>query len=194
MLSALTIEVGFEEDYRLRPPPEGIFMKSRLMLLFALALCLASGTASTAGAAAPTTDVIPIDYSFTPPQLSGACGFAVTRHVEGTLTIRTFYANDGSFVRELDQYQLVETLSANGHTLVGRTIQNIQVVLLSDGSYTVAFTGTDFRVAVPGAGISFGSVGRTVLLFAADNTLLDIKLDVGNFQGTFAALCTALSA
>jgi hypothetical protein len=61
-----------------------------------------------------------LDFSFTPPLLSAACGFPVTRHVEGTLTIRSFYDAQGSFTRELDEYRLVETMSANGPTLIGR--------------------------------------------------------------------------
>jgi len=149
--------------------------------------------ASPAAATAPTTEVVPIDFSFTPPLLSAACGFPVTRHVEGTLTIRTFYDAQGSFTRELDEYRLVETVSANGRTLIGRTIQNISVTLLDDGSFTVAFVGTDFRLPVPGAGIAFGSVGRLLLLFAPDNTLLDVVQDVGDVRSDFAAICEALT-
>jgi hypothetical protein len=162
----------------------------RLTLLVCL---LAAATASPAGATAPATEVIPIDFSLTPPLLSAACGFTVTRHVEGTLTIRTFYDEQGSFTRELDQYRLVETVSANGRSLEGRTIQNISVTLLDDGSFTVAFVGTDFRLPVPGAGIAFGSVGRLVLLFASDNTLLDVVQDVGDVRSDYAAICQALA-
>lgn len=164
----------------------------RRLILF-LPLFIAAATASPAGATAPTTQVIPIDFTFTPQLLSATCGFTVTRHVEGTLTIRTFYDAQGSFTRELDQYRLVETVSANGQTLVARTIQNISVTLLADGSFTVAFVGTDFRVPVPGAGISFGSVGRLLLLFAPDNTLLDVVQDVGEVRSDVAAICQALA-
>jgi hypothetical protein len=88
------------------------------------------------------------------------------------------------FARELDQYRLVETVSANGRTLVGRTVQNISVTLLSDGSFTVAFVSTGFQLPVPGAGIAFGSVGRLLLLFAPDNTLIDVVQDVGDVRAT----------
>lgn len=168
----------------------------RHRLVFALIVVLSSfgATASATTAAAPSAEVIPIDFSFTPPVLSNACGFPVTRHVAGTLTIRTFFDADGNFVRELDQYNQVETVSANGNTLVGRTVQNIMVKLLPDGSFTVAVVGTDFRLPVPGAGIAFGSVGRLVLLFAADNTLLGVQQDVGNVRANFAPICQALAA
>ncbi len=162
--------------------------------MFIVALIVVGATASAATATAPNTDVIPINFSFTPPLLSSACGFTVTRHVQGTLTIRTFYDAQGNFVRELDQYNLVETVSANGNTLIARTVQNITVKLLPDGSYTVAFVGSDFRLPVPGAGIAFGSVGRLVLLFAPDNTLLNVQQDVGNVQANFTAICQALAA
>src|SRR5690349_652929 len=134
-------------------------MRHRLVALLVVLLAVAT-TASTARAVAPDTQVIPINFSFTPQLLSSACGFTVTRHVEGALTIRAFYDANGNFVRELDEYKLVETVSANGKTLVGRTIQNITVKLLPDGSYTVASVGTDFRLPVAGSGIAFGSVGR----------------------------------
>jgi hypothetical protein len=141
----------------------------------------------------PATEVVPIDYSFSPPLLSQACGFPVTRSVEGTLTIRTFHDTQGNFVREIDQYNLTETLSANAKTLVAHTIQSIDVTTHADGTYTVAFVGTDFRLPVPGSGISFGSAGRMLLLFSADDTLLDVTQDVGNTQGDFAAICAALT-
>ncbi len=35
-------------------------------------------------------ETIAIDTAFTPPALSAACGFDVTRHVVGTLTVRTY--------------------------------------------------------------------------------------------------------
>src|SRR5215212_8089631 len=101
----------------------------RLMLVLCTTGLIAVVIGSPAGATAPTTETILIDSAFTPPLLSAACGFPVTRHVEGTLTIRTFSDSQGSFRRELDQYRLTETLSANGHTLVGRTTQNISVAL-----------------------------------------------------------------
>jgi hypothetical protein len=80
----------------------------------------------------------------------------------------------------------------NERTLVGRTTQNIATTLLPDGSFTVSFVGTDFRLPVPGAGISFGSVGRFLLVFDTNNTLIDVRQDVGNARGDFAVICSAL--
>ena len=145
-------------------------------------------------AAAPTIDVVPIDYSFTPPQLSSRCGFTVRRHVEGKLTIRTSTDSNGAFRRELDQYHLTETVSANDKTLTARTIQNIAVTPRDDGSYTVSFMGTDFRLTLAGSGVVFGSVGRLVLSFGPDNTLLDVTQDVGDVEADYDAICRALAA
>jgi hypothetical protein len=148
--------------------------------------------ASAALAVAPDVQTYAVDNSFIPPQLSGACGFNVTRHVEGTLTVSTFFDANGNFARELDRYHLNETLSANGRTLVGRTIQNISVTLYSDGSFAVAFVGSDFRLPVPGSGISFGSVGRFVLFVASDGTEA-VTQDVGNVRMDFGSICAALA-
>jgi hypothetical protein len=52
--------------------------------------------------------------------------------------------------------------------------------------------GDGFPGSVPGAGISFGSVGRLLLLFDADDNLLSVEQDVDNVQSDFAALCKAL--
>ena len=166
----------------------------RWLVLWAIVSASAAVLSTPATATAPSTEVIPIDVSFSPPLLSATCGFRVTRHVEGTLTIRTFVDASGSFQRELDQYRLVETVSANGRTLVARTIQNISTKLRADGTYTVSFVGSDFRLPVPGSGIAFGSVGRFVLLFAADNTLIDVLQDVGDIRNNASAICGALTA
>jgi len=147
---------------------------------------------SAAMAVAPDTQTYTIDTSFIPPQLSTECGFNVTRHVEGVLTVTTFFDANGGFARELDRYHLMETLSANGRTLVGRTVQNISVSLHADGSFSVAFAGSDFRLPVPGSGLAFGSVGRFVILIASDGTE-EVAQDVGNVRADFGAICAALS-
>jgi hypothetical protein len=157
-----------------------------------LATAISIGMAVPALAISPTVETDSIDVTFRPPALSVACGFEVTRHVAGSLTIRTFLDSSGDFRRELDAFRLTETLTANGRMLVGRTTQEIFVNLLPDGSYTVSFVGSDFRLSVPGSGISFGTVGRFVLLFSADNELIDTVQDVGDAHADFSAICAAL--
>jgi hypothetical protein len=164
----------------------GRLVLGALVVMFALPV-------SSAFAGAPDRDVYTVDDTFSPPALSAACGFEVTRHVEGTLTVHTFYDVEGNFVRELDSYHLTETLSANGQTLVGRTVQNILVTLYSDGSFAVAFMGADFRLSVPGAGISFGSVGRFMLLFDSNGDVQVVQ-DVGDARANYDAICAALTA
>jgi len=159
----------------------------------AIGVVLALTVAGNTFAAAPDMETYTIDESFVPPTLSTTCGFDVTRHMFGTLTIRTYYDGSGNFVREVDAYKLTETLSANGITLTGRTVQQIFVTMLPDGAFTVAFVGSDFRLALRGAGISFGSVGRFVLAFDANGDFVGVAQDVGNVQGDFDAICAALT-
>jgi hypothetical protein len=144
-------------------------------------------------AVAPSRETYVIDDSFVPPILSATCGFDVTRHVFGTLTIRTYVDKTGQFVREVDAYNLTETLSANGITLTGRTVQQIYVTLLPDGGFTVTVVGSDFRLALRGSGISFGAVGRLVLVFDAAGDLVDVAQDVGDARADFAGICAALT-
>jgi hypothetical protein len=165
----------------------------RTLLAALMTTALAVGFATPARATSPGVETMPIDVTFTPPVLSAACGFEVTRHVAGTLTVRTFFDTSGDFRRELDAYHLTETLSANGHELAGRTTQQIVVNLLPDGTFTVTFMGSDFRLVVPGSGISFGTVGRFVLLFSVDNELIDVVQDVGDARADLRAICAALS-
>jgi hypothetical protein len=165
---------------------------TRILGVALIASALAIGTTAPALAISPIVETISIDVTFTPPALSAACGFDVTRHAEGSLTIRTFLNSSGDFKRELDAYRLTETLTANGKLLVGRTIQVISVNLLPDGGFTVSFVGSDFRLPVPGSGISFGTVGRLVLLFSAGNELIDVVQDVGDARADFGAICGAL--
>ena len=87
---------------------------------------IAAAIASPAGATASTTEAVPIDFSVSPPLLSAACGFPVTRHVEGTLRIRTFYDAQGSVARELAQYHLVQTVWANGLLDVVQTVGDVR--------------------------------------------------------------------
>jgi hypothetical protein len=165
-------------------------LQSFVALAAAAAVCCVGQPAI---AASPSTVTATVDDTFIPPKLSAACGFQVTRHVVGTLTIRTFVDSSGNFVRELDQYRLAETLTANNRTLEGRTSQTIVVTVAADGSYTVSFAGIDFRLAVSGTGIAFGSAGRLLLAFAADDTFLGVVQDVGDVRGDQAAICAALT-
>jgi hypothetical protein len=166
---------------------------SRVLRAALLAAAVAIATMAPTLAVSPSVEKVPINVSFTPPALSAACGFDVTRDVVGTLTIHTYFDANGDFKRELDAYRLTETLTANGEVLIGRTTQVISVDLLPDGTYTVTFAGSDFRLPVPGAGISFGTVGRLVLLFSADDELIDVVQDVGDARADFGSICAALS-
>jgi hypothetical protein len=161
-------------------------------VLFLVALCgCAAVTSAPAGATAPTTQVIPVDYTFSPP--GAACGFAITVHVEGTLTTRTFVDANGSVSRVVDTSHLVERWSANGVTLVGRLIQIATTTPLEDGSYTLTLVGVDFRIPVPGTGIATGFVGRIVILVRQNPLSIEVLQSVGNAAEDFNAICEALA-
>ena len=125
--------------------------------------------------------------------LSAACGFPVTGHFEGRLTVRTFVNKSGDFTKEIDSYNLINSFTANGHTLTGRTSQQIKVTLLPDGSYTVAFNGGDTILTVPGAGAVLGNVGTFVLQFSANNELLQVIRETGESFDDTEAICNALA-
>jgi hypothetical protein len=141
----------------------------------------------------PTTETILLNETFPAPMLSAACGFPITGHFEGSLTVRTFLNKPGDFTKEIDSYHLINSFTANGHTLTGRTSQQIKVTLLPDRSYTVAFNGGDTILTVPGAGAVLGNVGTFVLHFSADNALLQVIREAGESFDDTAAICTALA-
>jgi hypothetical protein len=173
------------------PFPFGVPL--RLASFFVISAFLVALSGTRAYATPPTRETIYIDETFPAPMLTGACGFPVTGHIEGRLTVTTFVNQSGDFIREIDSSHLVNTFTANGHMLTGRTSQQIQVTLLEDGSYTVAFNGTDTVLTLPGAGVVLGNVGRLSLLFSADNELLEVLQETGQqFQNT-EAICAALA-
>jgi hypothetical protein len=141
----------------------------------------------------PTTETILLNETFPARMLSTACGFPITGHFEGSLTVRTFLNKSGDFTKEIDSYNLINSFSANGHTLIGRTSQQIKVTLLPDRSYTVAFNGGDTMLTVPGAGAVLGNVGTFVLQFSADNELLQVIREAGESFADTAAICSALA-
>lgn len=141
----------------------------------------------------PISETIHLNETFPAPMLSAACGFPVTGHFEGSLTVRTFLNKSGDFAKEIDSYHLINSFSANGHTLTGRTSQQIKVTLLPDSSYTVAFNGGDTILTVPGAGAVLGSVGTFVLQFSANNELLQVIREAGERFDDTAAIRAALA-
>jgi hypothetical protein len=46
---------------------------------------------------------------------------------------------------------------------------------------------------LPGQGVVFGTVGRLVLLYSADNELLDMLHESGETFSNVAAICAALA-
>ena len=129
-------------------------------------LLLDSGaSAQTASAPAPKTSV-----AAPPAPTSAATGLAEVRVPDigdfKDVPVIEIMVKPGDVVKPEDALVTLESDKATMDVPapLGGKVQNITVKLLPDGSYTVAFVGSDFRLPVPGAGIAFGSVGRLVLL------------------------------
>ena len=146
-----------------------------------------------AGAAEPTHQSIAMSQTFPAPVLSGACGFAVTGHLEGTMTVTDLVDRQGNFVREITLFHLVQSFGANGHVITGRTSQQITTATRPDGSLTVAFMGTDSLFTLPGSGPVIGSAGRLELHYSAGGELVEVQA-TGPLFANPAALCAAFSS
>ncbi|GAB4003075.1 hypothetical protein GCM10028772_05450 [Nocardioides ultimimeridianus] len=133
-----------------------------------------------------------VDVTVPAAILTQECGFPVTAHLEGTVTTTDFVDRSGTFSKEIDQNHLVQSFSANGRVLVGRTSQPIVTTARPDGSFSVAFMGSESMFTVPGAGAVLGNVGRLVLVFDADGDVQVVQ-ETGQQLGDLAAVCAALA-
>jgi hypothetical protein len=156
-------------------------MRHLLSSLFLMvALLLAAGL--PVSAAAPATEVEQIEASFVLPAISSTCGFTVTMTVEGQVIHRSWVAESGDVVREIDSINLSRTVSANGNALSFKDAGADKLTVNPDGSTTIESVGNIGLVTVPGSGPVLGGAGRTVVLLtpvldAQGNPVLD---DDGN--------------
>lgn len=151
-------------------------------------------TNGSAEAAAPARQVTPVSESFSAPVLSGACGFEITGHLEGTITVTDFADQDDTFVREITLFRGTQTFSGNNRSITGQTSQQITTAMRPDGSFTVAFMGIDSLFTLPGSGPVVGSAGRLKLLYAPNGDLLEVSQQVGPVFVEPAEVCAALTA
>jgi hypothetical protein len=150
-------------------------------------------TSLPAEATSASRQQVPIDQTFPAPVLSRACGFQITGHLEGTMTVTDFTDSDGTFLREVTPFRLTQIFAANNQVITGHTSQHIATAIQRDGTFTVAFTGNDSLFTLPGSGPVIGSAGRLVMLFSADNELLDISQETGPTFADPTAVCSALA-
>lgn len=172
-----------------RPALRGNLWTSAAGASVAAALLLAT----PAGAAAPTRESVPFTDTRPAAVLSQACGFPVTSHLEGTMTVTDFVDRAGNFKQEITLFRLVATFSANGHVISGHTTQPIKTVAQPDGSFTVAFMGVDGLFTLPGSGPVVGQIGRLLLQFPADGGPPTVLQETGPAFLDPAPVCAALA-
>ena len=167
--------------------------------LFATALALVVG--STALAAPPTRDVIPINDHFTvdpgPGPSFNPCSQPLTVDQVGTLYITDYVDQAGILHRELQRTpQLYITITGpNGNSLTGLSPASSHGTFdFSTNTLTVVFTGQQYRFTPPGGGPVFATAGNETLV---------IDLNTGTFTDSFnggerivnvAAYCSYLGA
>ena len=100
-----------------------------------LSLCLA---APAAEGAKPSLERIVVDDEFVDEALSDACGFEITGHAVGKVTLREF--SDGRLAT-VNNVNIVFTLSANGNTFSLRDVGADVTKVLNDGTIEVAIIG-----------------------------------------------------
>lgn len=102
-----------------------------ILLLLGLAVAPAEG-------AKPTIERIVVDDEFVDEELSEACGFEVTGHAEGKLTLRQF---SGGRLDAVNNVNVVVTLSANGNTYTLHDVGADVAKVLKDGTIQLAIVG-----------------------------------------------------
>jgi len=168
------------------------------MRRFALALLSAWLFLSLAGpvaASGPEITVIPVDDTTVFPA-GTRCPFELHGARSGTLTIKQWFDESGTLVRETDTWSSTTIVWSN--PLTGKSF----TVLLAgpaiyedngDGTGTISVPGNDQAIVVKGEGFLVGRTGLRV--FTIDNTtgeILDLLMSVGHQDALWPAGCTVL--
>jgi hypothetical protein len=134
----------------------------RRLITFAVTFTvLAAAAISPVAAAKPFMETIVIDDHFVE---SGLCPFDVTVDGSGRIRFAVFFDKDGNVVKEVNNFAIRVSYSANGET-VNVVDTGVDLVKFSaDGSFTVAITGNIQLATDAGTGVISGSAGRTLLL------------------------------
>jgi hypothetical protein len=168
-------------------------MKARrlvLAVMMGLAILLSAGGARQVLASPPDIQTNRFDLTFVSGFWSDTCGFPVTRHTEGWVTIMTRLDNN-NLVKEIDQFFRTDILSANGNSIRGETRNTDSGTWNPDGSVTFMSVGPQPMFVQPGGGPIWASSGRLIFYQSADGdvTLLsESGLDVGDPSAICAAL------
>jgi hypothetical protein len=132
--------------------------------LFAFAITfavLAAAAISPVAAAKPIIETVVIDDHFVE---SGLCRFDVTVDASGHIRFAVYFDRDGNVVKEVNNFAIRVSYSANGQTVNVVDTGVDLVMYAADGSFTVAITGNVQLATDAGTGVISGSAGRTLLL------------------------------
>ena len=133
----------------------------RLFLMPLLVLVVAMLAPAPAEAVPPSILKIPVDTTFT---RSAPCGFPIVRHIEGHLTIHTFFDTNGNPRFEITNFALTVTFTnpANGMASTTPTVNTDIVTFQQDGSATLATVGLFGHFIIKGQGEVAAAVGKIV--------------------------------
>jgi len=181
-----------------------------LLLRSMILAALVAATAQPVAAAKPVFERIPIDDQFTDEFLSDECGFEVTFTATGFIVVHTWLNADEELVRQVVNYGIRGSYSANGNTLrfVDTGVDTFTVN--PDGSMLLHVVGSIALLTAPGVGPVAGSAGLFAILFTPllddnGNPVLDpegnpifteeILLDAGVRPAEdLEAICAALAS
>jgi hypothetical protein len=111
----------------------------RLILMPLLVLGVAMLTTAPVEAAQPTILQIPVDDTDT----FNDCGFTLVEHVEGHVTLHTFFDNNGNPRFQVDTFALQDTTTnpANGMAITFPIVGPDIITFQQNGTSTVAVIG-----------------------------------------------------
>ena len=139
----------------------------------------------TALAATPTVNTLSVDTSDLVPAGS-LCSFDLTFTGTGTVTVTTYYDNDGTPVRQSIHGALLHTLSGPGGTVTSNGPAPVHIDLTSG---TAADTGNEYHFNLAGQGVVLAGTGRLVF-DSSGNPILQTGYTID--PDRVAALCAAL--
>jgi len=154
------------------------------LLAITIATSLAAA-ATTANAAAPVHEWVPIDETFT----WNGCGFPLVEHDQLTLHFISKYDEAGNRTRQLVIAPGAKITWTNPVTGASVTSPNPFVVFKHDnpdGSATISFSGLAF--AIRGGGRTYVDSGRDVIVFSSGG------IEPVSSVGPSDDLCEALTA
>jgi hypothetical protein len=181
----------------------------RLMLRSIVLAALLAAVAQPAAAAKPLIERISIDDQFTDPFFSAECFFEVTFTATGSVLVHTWETDDGEVARQVVNYAIRASYSANGNTLHAVDTGVDTFTVYPDGSMLFHVVGSIALLTADGTGPVAGSAGLfaillTPLLDEDGNPVLDpdgnpifteeVLLDAGvRPEFDLAAICAALA-